>query len=674
MTLIIIIMSAQDTSALSGYVCGRNTPNFTSVMTSTIGNCEVHTKTPEIHKVYVQLLQHLAYRSTTFFSCRVIVSRVIRYCGAFSHSKIVQGGDSRYVHMLSKETCSDAIKYNELRFESITIRDLIVNATNRRTLTIAGELATDGTCMGAKYATKTTQYDAVVVTAELEILLTTGAASFDDRLNRIVMANNLECPYRAGTCVDISETSFFWNPNEFQGVCHFEQYAVLYEGDSMRVHEKDGSGPIIYFTNTSSAIQFGLEKKGEISLCGYTLITTEHPRLFLLEATPNAGLVAKQSLNAENILLSAYFNTKFAYFAHHVKTQFDSLYRDSVFQRCMLARQIISNALSNIHEHPDIFALAVMKKRGFSAILAGEIAHLIECSELPCQIRATAVCFNELPVVCKGTEGFLKPNTRIFTRTGTPRECSAIFPATFEVDDVFVAMNPNVSLVHKPHIIQPLETPTWNYEEIRSFMASGIYSVEELDKLEDHLAFPLKRQALLESVVRRLADRPRTAESGDFQKLLDEDTFNKLSRSYFRSIYAGFLEFGAVCAGIAGCLVIIQLIKLLIDTIVHGYTLYSIYGWSFRLLGAFFGSLTTMFIHLRPDPADIINNTDNSAENLAGSEVTTTPRLPVVPPRNLRSAPYAPTEQVLTHMGVQASEIENRVFNSPHVRNDNTIN
>ncbi|CAB0045052.1 unnamed protein product, partial [Trichogramma brassicae] len=94
MALIIIVMSAQDTSALSGYMCGRNTPNFTSVKTSTIGNCEVHTKMPEMQKVYVQLLQHLAYRSTTFFSCRVIVSRVIRYCGAFSHSKIVQGGDS----------------------------------------------------------------------------------------------------------------------------------------------------------------------------------------------------------------------------------------------------------------------------------------------------------------------------------------------------------------------------------------------------------------------------------------------------------------------------------------------------------------------------------------------------------------------------------------------------
>ncbi|CAB0043106.1 unnamed protein product [Trichogramma brassicae] len=244
---LIVIIGVQDTSALSGYMCGRNTPNFTSVMTSTIGNCEVHAKVPEMQKVYVQLLQHLAYRSTTFFSCRVIVNRIIRYCGAISHNKIVQGGDSRYVHMLTKETCSDAIKYNELRFESITIRDLIVNATNRRTLTIAGELATDGICTGVKYITKTAQYDTVVVTADLVILLTTGAASFDDRLNRIVMADNLECPYRAGTSVDISETSFFWNLNEFQGASQFDQYAILYEGDSMRCPLYSGH-TVLYYT------------------------------------------------------------------------------------------------------------------------------------------------------------------------------------------------------------------------------------------------------------------------------------------------------------------------------------------------------------------------------------------------------------------------------------------
>ncbi|KAL7298908.1 hypothetical protein TKK_0008014 [Trichogramma kaykai] len=201
---ITIINCVPESNALSGYMCGRNSPNFTSVMTSTIGGCDVPLKNPESQKVYLQLLQHLAYRKVEFFSCKVLVHRVIRYCGAFSHNKIVAGGDSRYVHTLSKEACANAVKYNEFKFESIAIRDLIANATNRRTLTVAGELTTNGKCQVTKYTTKTAQYDEVVVTADLEIILNTGVASFDERLNRVIMPDNLVCNYRTGTCMDVS--------------------------------------------------------------------------------------------------------------------------------------------------------------------------------------------------------------------------------------------------------------------------------------------------------------------------------------------------------------------------------------------------------------------------------------------------------------------------------------
>ncbi|CAB0041092.1 unnamed protein product [Trichogramma brassicae] len=146
------------------------------------------------------------------------------------------------------------------------------------------------------------------------------------------MPDNLVCNYRTGTCMDVSETSYIWNPTTSSNLCNFDQYAVLYEGESTRVRDREGAGPTIYFTNTSSSIQCGLEKRGEVALCGYTLIAKEHVRLFLLETRPNAGLPAKQVFDAENIILSAYFNTKLAYFAYYVKTQFDAMYRDSLFQ------------------------------------------------------------------------------------------------------------------------------------------------------------------------------------------------------------------------------------------------------------------------------------------------------------------------------------------------------
>jgi len=42
----------------------------------------------------------------------------------------------------------------------------------------------------------------------------------------------------------------------------------------------------------------------------------------------------------------------------------------------------------------------------------------------------------------------------------------------------------------------------------------------------------------------------------------------------------------------------IRIIKLILDTIVHGYALHTVYGWSMYLLGAIWDSLTQLLLHL----------------------------------------------------------------------------
>ena len=51
-------------------------------------------------------------------------------------------------------------------------------------------------------------------------------------------------------------------------------------------------------------------------------------------------------------------------------------------------------------------------------------------------------------------------------------------------------------------------------------------------------------------------------------------------------------------AGIIAIMMIIQFVKLLIDTAIRGYTLHSIYGWSVHILGAIFASITALLRHL----------------------------------------------------------------------------
>ncbi|EFN68983.1 hypothetical protein EAG_15362 [Camponotus floridanus] len=42
---------------------------------------------------------------------------------------------------------------------------------------------------------------------------------------------------------------------------------------------------------------------------------------------------------------------------------------------------------------------------------------------------------------------------------------------------------------------------------------------------------------------------------------------------------------------------IMKFMKLIIDTIIHGYALHSIYGWSLHLLGAFWNSVANLLLH-----------------------------------------------------------------------------
>ena len=44
--------------------------------------------------------------------------------------------------------------------------------------------------------------------------------------------------------------------------------------------------------------------------------------------------------------------------------------------------------------------------------------------------------------------------------------------------------------------------------------------------------------------------------------------------------------------------IIIRGMKLIVDTLIHGYALHNMFGWSFHLLGALWDSVTNLLLHL----------------------------------------------------------------------------
>ena len=261
---------------------------------------------------------------------------------------------------LSKELCENQVRYGQIKYREVLIVDLVSNVTNHRSITVAGHLATGGTCKGTTYNDENDNYEDVIVTAKIEINYSESRASVDKARNKLILASGTVCLFPEGGCMESDDTVVYWTPAP-QSSCKFEGYSVLFEGMGAKIASDNSS--TIYFGNSSDGIQFGLAATGKESLCGYLIIKTEHPRMFILESTGNNNFRGITTLQIHNVLSTAYFNTKISYLSRHVSTQFNKLY---------LARQNLLSALSQARTDREAFAMRIMKTQGYTAIAAGE--------------------------------------------------------------------------------------------------------------------------------------------------------------------------------------------------------------------------------------------------------------------------------------------------------------
>ncbi|XP_071653598.1 uncharacterized protein [Temnothorax longispinosus] len=477
------------------------------------------------------------------------------------------------------------------------IHGLKVNQTTSRPITFAGSTSTDGKCSGVEYSDPYGTWQDVVVQGIVTVSLSTHQAVINIETNQIHLRTGTVCQYVDGNCIDIEGRYTYWEtiPNDY---CKFSHYDVLYEGKAKKmVSETNDKLQILYSLSTQD-VTFALTRIGEEVLCGYTLIKTEHPKLVILETNKGDSFARKRPLAIENIDIFAYVNSKFVYVERHIRTQMNRLYTDVLKQRCNLERQVMKNALSLAMHAPDDFAYQIMKGPGYMAVISGEVVHITKCTPVEVKIRQTRECYQQLPV-SKGNETyFLTPRTHILFRTGMQISCSRILPTMYQLNDGWYRITPNVEYSKAPMIMEPMTKPTWHYSDPGSLAASGIYTNQDLEKLRDHIMFPAEKVGILNTVARGVKGEPIITQGISLSYLLDEDSLQKITENAWRKIWGAFLIFGNATAGLIGMYFFARTAKLIIDTIIHGYALHTIYGWSIHLVGALWDSVTNLLLHL----------------------------------------------------------------------------
>lgn len=310
---------------------------------------------------------------------------------------------------------------------------IVNNSTTFRSATLAGSAGVDGRCSGAQYSDPYGTWSNALAQAVIEIQLRTSSAAVKLNSGRITLPSGTTCDLLQTTCIDLEDGYTFWRPMPVDS-CKLSQYSVLYEGDAVKTLENtQETAPVIYSLTTDD-ITFALTKTTEQSVCGYTLLRTEHPKLFIIETQPGNTFLHKANVPVDNLDIFAYVNSKFVYVEKHIRTQMNTLYQDIILQKCLLEQQVLKNALTIASVVPDELAYVITKAPGHIAINAGEVIHIVRCIPVEVKVRHTKVCYNELPVTHQNQSVFLIPKSRIITKFGTIKECNVILPVMYRIE------------------------------------------------------------------------------------------------------------------------------------------------------------------------------------------------------------------------------------------------
>ncbi|KYN12084.1 hypothetical protein ALC57_15751 [Trachymyrmex cornetzi] len=309
-----------------------------------------------------------------------------------------------------------------------------------------------------------------------------------------------------------------------------------------------------------------------------------------------------------------YINSKFVYVERHIQPyqlifiiQINQLYRNILLQQRQLEYQTMQNALAIAATSPDIFAYHFMKGPGYMALLAGEVIHMVKCVPVEVKLAQTNECYEQLPVIRGNETYFLTPQTHVLSRHGTQITCNSFAPTMYLLGNSWYKIMPKSVETLPSTVMKPSTKPSWKYKCISpgALATSGIYSQTDLEELKDHIMFPAERPAILNTMARGILGHSTVMNGGSLSNLIDEASIERIAISAWKKFWNKFLIFGNISAGLIGIYLIARVIKLLLDTFVHGYALHTVYGWSVYLLGDVWDSLTQLLLHLgRNKPKD----------------------------------------------------------------------
>lgn len=653
--------------AFLAYDCTLGSTNITTISTVTVPQCDINTDHVKEQDEYIQLIQLADKYTVRVRQCRVDISRTIFNCGQGSHSSIVRGGVTTYSKDISVKECDELHDRGIISIgNGIFLRDIQSGTSTTRAVTFAGNLDRAGTCEGASYSDRFGSWSNVVVEGQITITIQEYDAVITPSDDKIILNGGLTCRATAKYCMDTNNGYTYWSYEGTQ-TCDEKLHLVLYEGVAAKTTAKTEVGEVVTYVVDNGDKVFALRTTGYYKGCLSSIHTTEHPKLMIAPKGPNGFYFTRKQIPTESLDLMIYMNAKFVYLEKRMHKQMSLMYRELETQRCTLERRTLRNLLSIAAIDPMEFAYTYMDGPGYTAKTMGEVVHIIQCVAVPVKTMLVDTgCYKEWPVVYNNKTVFMSPKSRILQRYGTEIECDSVLNSQFELEGRWLTINGQVRVVPSPNYLTPIPASNWRTDSLDSIASVGIYSMEDLSRLERKMMNPYEHQAIENVIVRGFEGAIVNRQGMSMANLLDEDALKKMSDSVIHKIWGWLSVFGNITSGVIGLFMILKLFKFLIDTVIHGKAIYDLYGLSLFLVGSIWDSVTTYILHRRHYKTETAKTketpTDQELTELVVDNNKTEPVSSITP-----TAPYPQPGQTvvtLTDDSTKYPEFNTR-FNSP---------
>lgn len=610
--LVCVNVLIKEVSVLIAFDCQNTNNNLSVVSIHDVAACPDEKKGYYEKTVSATVIQRNEFKQQKVIACLIEVTRTIQHCGMHSHTSAVSGGLSAFIKFIGKRECQNVHRHGSIQIFNRAIGRIAQNGTTEASLTIMGSLKDDGSCDGTAYSENGHSWSNVIVVVALKIHIRDYLATIKLNENEISLINGITCNYVDGYCMDstFGETAWDYSP---ETSCD-GGLTTLYNGKAEIITNINQPTEQILVVEQGDKI-FALSLIKTIVLCGYDIWQSEHPKIVVTLNNNASAIKPKMNLIPQNTDMFSYINSKMLYIEQAYKRTTSQLYTSTVHRRCLLHREIIKNRLLIAPLSPNALSTIIKNKMGHVGRVLGEVLYIMQCTPKLVQIRRTNNCYQELPIVVNNQSKFMSPITHLIQEHAEQVECNALTPPLYYIDGKWIGLTPLPLEKNPPQLLGVEPEDNLKFKSIQPLGISGLYTQEEISKVQRTLNFGIERAAVETMLTFKLNGINNTDNQGYTTiHLFDGTEIKKLARNTLQYIWGWFTDIGMFMSGVIGFYVIFKALKYFLNVILNGLAIYKTVGCGFILLASIWNTLAVWLVHRHQSQQK--QNDDIEAQNV----------------------------------------------------------